>query len=110
MAIEPTHILLPAELRARLARATLTLAQLQAEKAVKRSIAARGIKLSLLPRREILAAAREHLAANPQLIAEQRPVVERWRVEGFFGKKAARAVHIPCQCVDSPTQSEGVSQ
>jgi hypothetical protein len=107
-----THILLPAELRARLSRAALTLAQREAEKVVKQRIAARGIKLSLslLPRREILAAAQDYLIANPQLIAEQGPVVERWRVEGFFGKRAARAVHFPNQCVDSPTQSEGISQ
>ena len=38
----------------------------------------------------INAVAREYLAAHPELIAEAKPVVERWRVEGFFGKKAGR--------------------
>jgi hypothetical protein len=102
---EATRILLPAELRARLARAAITLAEREAEKHVKRQIAASGKKLSRVPTREIFAATREHLIANPQLIAEQRPVVEQWRREGFFGRKVARTVNILRQCVDSPTRS-----
>ena len=35
--------------------------------------------------------ARDYLAAHPKLIDEARPIVEQWRREGFFGK---RAVHI----------------
>jgi len=41
--------------------------------------------------REIAAAAREYLAAHPELIAEAKPIIEQWRREGFFGKRAARA-------------------
>jgi hypothetical protein len=92
MAIEPTHILLPAELCARLARAAIILAQREAEKHVKRQIAAAGKKLALTPKRDITAAAKDYLAAHPELIAQQRPVVERWRVEGVFGKRAARRI------------------
>jgi integrase len=50
---EATRILLPAELRARLARAAITLAEREAEKHVKRQIAASGKKLSRVPTREI---------------------------------------------------------
>ena len=39
---KPTHCLLPPELRARLARATIVLAQREAEKIVKQRIAATG--------------------------------------------------------------------
>ena len=33
--------------------------------------------------------AKDYLAAHPELIAEAKPIVEQWRKEGFFGKKAA---------------------
>jgi hypothetical protein len=34
--------------------------------------------------------AKDYLAAHPELIAEAKPIVERWRKEGFLGKRAAR--------------------
>jgi hypothetical protein len=33
--------------------------------------------------------AKDYLAAHPELIAEARPIVEQWRREGVFGKRAA---------------------
>jgi len=36
--------------------------------------------------------AKEYLAAHPELIAEAKPIIEQWRREGFFGKRAARIV------------------
>jgi hypothetical protein len=32
---------------------------------------------------------REYLAAHPGLIAEAKPIVEQWRMEGVFGERAA---------------------
>ena len=109
--VEANHSLQQVALWARLARAAITLAQREAEKHVKRSIAATGIKPALVARREIFRAARDYLAAHPELIAEAKPVVEQGRREGFFGKRAARqTVHILDQSVITcPARSE-VSQ
>ena len=79
-----------AQLRARLSQAAITLARQQAEKAVKRQVQAEGRrKLSQIAHREIVALARDYLAEHPELIPEARPIIEQWRVEGFFGKRAA---------------------
>ena len=78
-----------AQLRARLAQAAITLGRQQAIKAVKRALAAQGLKPQHIPMREIAAAARDYLAAHPELIAEAKPIIEQWRTEGFFGKRAA---------------------
>jgi hypothetical protein len=43
-----------------------------------------------MAKREIVALAREYLAAHPELIAEAKRIVEQWRREGFLGKRAAR--------------------
>ena len=82
-----------AQLRARLSQAAITLARQQAEKAVKRQVQAEGRrKLSQIAHREIVALARDYLAEHPELIPEARPIIEQWRVEGFFGKRAALSV------------------
>jgi len=83
-----------AQLRARLAQAAVTLARQRAEKAVKRQLQAQGLKPQHIAKREIVALAGEYLAAHPELIDEARPIVEQWRAEGFFGKRAARSVRI----------------
>jgi hypothetical protein len=78
-------------LRARLAQAAITLAKREAEKAV--ALKGRGLKPQYIPRREIVIMAKAYLAAHPELIAEVKPIIERWRREGFFGKRAAQAAH-----------------
>ena len=80
-------------LRARLAQAAITLAKREAEKAVKQALKGRGLKPQYIPRREIVIMAKAYLAAHPELIAEVKPIIERWRREGFFGKRAAQAAH-----------------
>jgi hypothetical protein len=99
-----------AQLHASMARAAITLAHREAEKAVKRSLAARGIKLQLIAKREITVMAREYLASHPQLIEEAKPIIEQWRREGFFGKRAARTGHILGQSATTPPRSGEVSQ
>jgi hypothetical protein len=88
--IETTLSLQQAALRARLAQATIVLARQQAENAVKQALRGQGLKPQYMARREIVTLATEYLAAHPELIAEAKPIVERWRREGFFGKRAAR--------------------
>ena len=77
-------------LQARLAHAAITLARQQAEKTVKQALKGQGLKPQHIARREIVTMAKDYLAAHPELIAEAKPIVEQWRKEGFFGKKAAR--------------------
>ena len=80
-----------AQLRARLAQAAVTLARQQAIKAVKRQLQARRSPQALAD-----CASRDRRAGeeviwpeHPELIAEAKPIVEQWRLEGFFGKRAA---------------------
>jgi hypothetical protein len=79
-----------AVLRARMSQAVIVLARQEAIKAVKREIQREGRrKVSQVPMREIIAMANKYMAEHPELIDEPRPIVEQWRVEGFFGKRAA---------------------
>jgi hypothetical protein len=76
-------------LRFSMSGAVMTLARQQAEKAVKQEIRDKGVrKASQVKRREIAAAARLYLASHPELIAQARPIIERLRVGGFFGRRA----------------------
>lgn len=94
--IETIPSLQQTALRARLAQATITLARREAEKAVKLALKRRGLKPQYIAKREIVALARDYLAAHPQLIAEAKPIVEQWRREGPFGKRAA-IQNPPCE-------------
>ncbi len=69
----------------------MTLARQRAEKEVKRRLAAQGFKPQYIAKREIVAMAREYFSAHPELIDEAKPIIEQWRREGFFGKRAALA-------------------
>ena len=94
------------QLHARLAQAAITLAQREAEKAVKHRL----IKLQYVAKREIVTLAKDYLAEHPELIAEAKPIVEQWRSEGFFGKRAARTGHILAQSMISSAKQGEVSQ
>ncbi len=70
--------------------ATYVLARQAAIKTVKRKFQAQGLKPMYMSRHEIFAAAEAYLAQHrAELIADAKPIVERWRQEGFFGKRAA---------------------
>jgi hypothetical protein len=108
--VEANHSLQQAKLRASMGRAAITLAHREAEKAVKRSLAAQGIKPQYVAKREISLAAREYLAQHPELIAEARPIVQRWVAEGFFGKRAARyAQNLEVTCNAGRPVTQGLS-
>lgn len=69
--------------------ATRTLALRAAMKITKRRLQAQGLKVSHFPQREIRAQAEVYLCAHREtLIAEARVTVERWRRDGFFGRRA----------------------
>jgi hypothetical protein len=108
--VETNPSLQQAALRARLAHATICLAKYEAEKAVKQALRGQGLKPQYIARREIVTMAKEYLAAHPELIAEARPIVERWRKEGFFGKRAARTGHILAQSATTAPRQGEISQ
>ena len=71
--------------RARIA----VLARRIAISAVKRQLQAQGMKVGVMPAREISLRAEQYLATHrASLIAEATATVERWAAEGFFGKRA----------------------
>src|SRR5580704_13357098 len=91
--IETKLSLQQSALRAMLAGAVMTLAQREAEKAVKRAIRDKGVrKISQVKRSEIAALGREYLIAHPELIAQAKPIIDWWIAEGVFGKRAQRAL------------------
>jgi hypothetical protein len=107
---EANHSLQQAALQARLARAAIILAQREAEKAVKLALKGQGLKPQYMATREIVTLAREYLAAHPELITEAKPIIERWRREGFFGKRAAQTGHSLSQTVNSSGRQGEASQ
>jgi hypothetical protein len=79
-----------AQVRATMRAATITLARYAAIKATKAELHAQGLKPSHIPHCQIVARANEYLAQHrTELIAEAKATVERWRVEGVFGKRCA---------------------
>jgi hypothetical protein len=91
--IEATSSVHQAQLHARMSRAVIVLARQRAIAAVKREIQRQGRrKLSQVAHREIVVLAKEYLAGHPELIDEARPIIDQWRAEEFFGKRAALSV------------------
>jgi hypothetical protein len=87
---EANHTLHLAQLRTRLHCATITLARQAALKATKRRLQAQGLKVSHYPLRDLRVRAEQYLADHrEELIADASLVVEPWRQEGFFGRRAA---------------------
>jgi hypothetical protein len=86
----PTELkLAEAKLRAKMGTATLTLARLKAIKAAKHALRAQGHKPDRMHRYEIAEVGEAYLAVHrAELIAEAKVIIERWREEGFFGKRA----------------------
>jgi hypothetical protein len=77
------------KLRTRLHIATITLALQAAMKITKHQLRAQGLKPMHMSHRELRVRAEAYLTAHrEELIAEASLVVERWRLEGFFGKRA----------------------
>ena len=77
------------KLHASMSLATHTLARQRALKAAKAKLQAQGLRPSQFSHRDLVIRAEQYLADHrEELIAEATPIVERWRVEGFFGKRA----------------------
>lgn len=77
------------EIRGRLHTAAIVLARQRALKAIKHQLQSHGLKLSQITYRDLMRGADAYLAQHREdLMAETKPIVERWRLEGFFGKRA----------------------
>ena len=87
---EATNSVQLTQLRARMVTATRVLALQAAINATKRRLSAQGLKVAHMPRRDLRTLAEAYLQDHREaLLAEASLVVERWRREGKFGKKAA---------------------
>jgi hypothetical protein len=76
-------------LRASMSLATNTLARQAAIKEAKHQLSAQGLRVSQFSHRDLVIRAEAYLADHREtLVAEARETVERWRREGFFGKRA----------------------
>jgi len=91
-----------------LQRAVITEARRRAIKAVKRQYQAQGLKPHHVAHREIVAAANEYLREHRELIPEAADVVERWRVDGFFGKRLRDAQNLKLVCVEQSRAALGL--
>jgi hypothetical protein len=86
---EATQRLHQAQVRASMGMAVNVLALQRAIKAAKAKLQAQGFRPSHFPHRDLVVRAEQYLADHrEELVAEAREIVERWRVEGFFGKRA----------------------
>jgi hypothetical protein len=95
--VEATPSLTQAQrLAQRQLQAVRVLCERRAQEEIKDQLRREGKKLSKVPRREIIAMAKARLFEDAEyrsrLIAEAKLIVEEWRVEGFFGKRAALSV------------------
>ncbi len=85
--VEAENSLQQIQFRARMGREVVTEARRRAIKATKRELQAQGHKFQHMSRRDIVLAAEEYLAKHPELIAETKEIIERWKAEGVFGPR-----------------------
>lgn len=91
---EATNSVHLAKLRASMALATNVRARQVALNAAKHRLRAQGLRVSSFSHRELVLKAEAYLTEHrEELIADAKQTVARWRVEGFFGKRARDAVH-----------------
>jgi hypothetical protein len=91
---EAPHSVHLANLHASMSLATNTLARQRAMKAAKARLQAQGLRVSQFSHRDLVIRADAYLAEHrEELTAEAKEIVERWRLQGFFGKRARDAVH-----------------
>ncbi len=77
-----------ARLRMQMISAVIVIARQAARKVVKEQLRGRGEKVTHYSKKEITILADDYLAQHPELHDEAVPLVERWRAEGLFGKRA----------------------
>ncbi|MGE5365888.1 MAG: hypothetical protein ACM3PO_01240 [Betaproteobacteria bacterium] len=76
-----------------IAGAAVTLALYRARQAVKDALRRKGEKVSSVPARDITTMAKAYLAEHRELMVEAKATVERWTLDGVFGKRAQRALN-----------------
>jgi hypothetical protein len=81
----------------------VTLALYRARQAVKGGLRRKGEKVSAYPSCEITTMAKAYLAEHRELLVEAKATVERWTLEGVFGKRAQRELRAK---IESDAQSK----
>jgi len=85
-----------AALRAKRITAACTLAHQRAIKATKEALRARGLRVTNYSPRKISLLAVEYAKRNgEELLNDAAETIERWRMEGFFGKRAQAIGNVP---------------
>ncbi len=85
-----------AALRARMITCASVLAHQRAIAATKQALRARGLRVSNYSHREISLMAVEYAKRNgAALLNDAAETIERWRTEGFFGKRAQAFQNVP---------------
>jgi hypothetical protein len=78
------------KLRATMIQATRTRALQVAMNHAKHQLRAKGFRVSQYSRRELVTHAEQYLADHREaLLANAKAEVEQWRLQGFFGRRAA---------------------
>src|SRR5271154_2958600 len=91
----------------RQAQAVAVLAKRRAIAATRKRLRGMGLKPQYMPMREMAAMVEEYLDQHwPVLVAEARPIVDRWTAEGFFGKRAAQSVQHQASEILSATRAK----
>ena len=82
----------------------MVLAQRSACEILKHQLRAKGLKVQHFKHREIVVMAKEYFAKHPELIAEAKPVVERWQADGVFGPRGL----VACRFASDDREPKGV--
>jgi hypothetical protein len=86
---EAIHSVQQAKVHASMALATNTLTRQRAMKAAKAKLQAQVLRVSQFSHRDLVIRADAYLAEHrEELFAEAEADVERWRLQGFLGKRA----------------------
>ena len=96
-----------AALRVRMITASVLAHQL-AIRAVEDALRARGHKVVNFSHREIAIMANEYAVRNPELLNEAATLVERWRIEGHWGKRAMAMGSVPLLAPPLTAQAQSV--
>jgi hypothetical protein len=90
--LEATQSLPPNHPSLYISGAAITLALYRARQAVKDALRRKGEKVSSFPACDITTMAKAYLAEHRELMVEAKAMVQRWTLEGVFGKRAQRAL------------------
>ena len=100
-----------AALRASMIGGVITIAHSRARDAVKRELKGRGLKVSHFSAKQISILAEEYFAEHgAELLPDAITTVERWRAQGYLGKRAQRCFVQNLQLTHRPSAAAGQAE